>query len=54
MRLLSNAEMIELGWKYYLSINKHFSTLERDAYIEATGEKIVNEAGREEKLWRCV
>jgi hypothetical protein len=46
--------MIEIGWRYYVHLNKHFAPMERDGLIEQTGEEVMGEFGKMEKLWRSV
>lgn len=50
----NKAEMIEIGWRYYVHLNKHFALMERDGLIEQTGEEVMGELGKIEKLWRVV
>lgn len=50
----NKSEMIEIGWRYYVHLNKHFAPMERDGLIEQTGEEVMGEFGKMEKLWRSV
>lgn len=47
-------EMIEIGWRYYVHLNKHFAPMEAHGIIEQTGEEVMGEFGKMEKLWRVV
>jgi hypothetical protein len=44
--------MIEIGWRYYVHLNKFFAVLEREGYITFTGEQVTGELGKKEKVWR--
>jgi hypothetical protein len=48
------SEMIEIGWRYYVHLNKHFAPMEADLLIEQTGEEVMGQFGKMEKLWRVV
>ena len=44
----------EIGWRYYVHLNKLLAPLERDGAIRFTGIEVVGERGRLEKVWEYV
>lgn len=42
------------GWRYYTHLNKLFSPMEKEGYIEFAGLYTKGDSGKREKLWRIL
>jgi hypothetical protein len=50
IKILTHDELIDVGYKYYLFMNKLFSPMEKDGYLSCCGEEM-GESGKFEKIW---
>lgn len=52
IKVNSKKQLIEIGWRFFVHLNKFFSPMEKDGLIKFTGKYKKGELGKMEKIWR--
>ena len=43
-----------LGWRYFVHLNKFPAVMEKDGFLQWTGEYKIGETGHKEKIWKVL